>query len=418
PFKVYNYARWRKPAAAGLRRHPSVNHYGDTSMRTPNRQHPTFCRFALMLVAIAALTLVISLPTAAQNVPEHSQPVLVEFDAPGATTTVAPACSPFCGTDPYANNDWGEVTGYYTDASTTAHGFVRYPGGDLVSFDAPGAGSVPNAFQGTFASSINNFGAIAGYSQDSNNVFHGFIRSLFGVIITFDAPGAGNGAFQGTIVTCINPQGTTAGFYIDSNSVAHGFVRSRSGVITNFDPSTSISTFTTVTPATGSCLNTAGQITGFYVDASQVGHSFLRDPQGNITSFDGPGALYTEAISINAAGKIIGFFEDSSGLGHGFVRHPDGQFTTFDGPVSGGGNTIPSSINNNSSISGWQFDANAVAHGFVRGRNGQFVAIDAPGAGTGPVDGTFPTMINASGAVTGIWADNNSLAHGFVWYPW
>lgn len=386
-------------------------------MRAPNKDHHTLYRFVPLLAAVAALTLAVALPASAQNAPESLNPVLVEFDAPGAATTVSPACYPFCGTNAYANNDWQEVTGYYTDASTTAHGFVRYPGGTIVSFDAPGAGSVPNAFQGTFPGSINNSGAIAGYSQDSNNVFHGFIRSLFGAITTFDAPGAGNGAFQGTIATCINPQGTVAGFYIDQNSVAHGFVRSRSGAIASFDPPASIYTFTSVTPATGSCVNAAGAITGAYLDANQTYHGFLRDPNGNITTFDAPGAISTQAIGMNAAGKIVGIYQDASGALHSFVRSPGGQITTFDGPISGGGNTIASSVNNGSIISGWQFDANNVGHGFMRQHGGRFVSIDAPGAGTGPVNGTFPETINAIGIIAGTWIDNNSLAHGFVWYP-
>ena len=46
-------------------------------------------------------------------------------------------------------------------------------------------------------------------------------------IITFDAPGAGTGAFQGTLPYGINPEGAIAGYYVDASNVAHGFLRKK-----------------------------------------------------------------------------------------------------------------------------------------------------------------------------------------------
>src|SRR5437667_4125342 len=61
----------------------------------------------------------------------------------------------------------------------------------FTTFDAPGAGT-GNA-QGTFAVSINPAGAITGYYADANSVFHGFLRASDSNMTTFDAPGAGAG---------------------------------------------------------------------------------------------------------------------------------------------------------------------------------------------------------------------------------
>jgi hypothetical protein len=88
-------------------------------------------------------------------------------------------------------------------------------------------------------------------------------------IITFDAPGAGTESFQGTFAFSINP---------------------------------------------------AGAITGTYFDASYVGHGFLRAPDGTFTTFDAPGAGYTNPSSINPAGAITGYYYDASVVGHGFLR--------------------------------------------------------------------------------------------------
>ena len=61
-------------------------------------------------------------------------------------------------------------------------------------------------------------------------------------IITFDAPGAGTGAYQGTgcfaYTDCsvlINNWGAITGYYLDANNVFHGFLRSPDGKFTTFD---------------------------------------------------------------------------------------------------------------------------------------------------------------------------------------
>jgi hypothetical protein len=54
-------------------------------------------------------------------------------------------------------------------------------------------------------------------------------------ITTFDAPGAGTGPGQGTIPFAINPAETITGYYIDAGDARHGFLRARDGAITTFD---------------------------------------------------------------------------------------------------------------------------------------------------------------------------------------
>ena len=52
----------------------------------------------------------------------------------------------------------GTIPGFYTDASSVNHGFVRDKHGGLTTFDAPGAGTLIG--QGTFAGTPNPAGAI------------------------------------------------------------------------------------------------------------------------------------------------------------------------------------------------------------------------------------------------------------------
>src|SRR5579863_2371691 len=124
---------------------------------------------------------------------------LIEFDAPGAGTVSVPACAPYCGTTPLANNAEGAVVGFYTDPHVVPHGFLRHRDGAFVSFDAPGAGLGHGKNQGTVSYSINDLGIIAGQFEDSSNVYHGFVRSPDNAFTTFDVSGAGTGANQGTL---------------------------------------------------------------------------------------------------------------------------------------------------------------------------------------------------------------------------
>jgi hypothetical protein len=70
-------------------------------------------------------------------------------------------------------------------------------------------------------------------------VFHGFVRGRHGILISFDAPGAGTGAFQGTIPGIIplkiNEHGAIPGTYLDANNVSYGFVQDRHGFLISLD---------------------------------------------------------------------------------------------------------------------------------------------------------------------------------------
>lgn len=135
---------------------------------------------------------------------------------------------------------------------------------------------------------------------------------------------------------------------------------------------------------------------------------------GTRAPFDAPGAgtgAYqgTFALAINPAGKIVGYFTDASNLAHGFVRERDGSFVTFDAPGAVNG-TFPAAINPGGWITGYYFDANLLAHGFVRTFNGSFVVFDAPGA----VQGTFPSGISILGEITGNFLESSLVYHSFV----
>ena len=73
---------------------------------------------------------------------------------------------------------------------------------------------------------INPWGTIAGYYQDQrSNVYHGFVRGPRGTIANFDVPGAGTGSGQGVFPFAFSLSGAVTGYYCDANNLCHGFVR-------------------------------------------------------------------------------------------------------------------------------------------------------------------------------------------------
>jgi predicted membrane protein len=296
---------------------------------------------------------------------------ITTFDAPGAGTEA------YDGTYPFSINTAGEIAGWYTDNAGLNHGFVRATNGKITTFEVPGAGTA--ALQGTGGMqygpfTINTAGSIAGYYADSKYAYHGFIRSNTGTTTTFEAPGSGMVNGEGTFGLGLNTAGEVAGTEIDAKNIYHGMVRASNGKITAFNaPGAGTGQFQ---GTVGVSINTAGEISGVYLDSKKVCHGFVRAASGKITTFNAPTggkALHpyqgTVPVSINTAGTITGTYLDNISLYHGFVRAADGTITTFE--ATGAGKTGfqgtgAVSINSAGDIAGFYRDASNVTHGFVR----------------------------------------------------
>jgi len=308
----------------------------------------------------------------------------------------------------------------------------------IIEFEAPGAGSTPGL--GTQGGDISLAGAIMGIYADENNLMHGFLRTPQGRLITFDAPGAGSEGGpgpigtpagvtggQGTYPFSNNPEGAVTGFYIDENDLGHGFVRAPDGTFTTFDDPDAGTIAGSYQRTAALNINPAGLIAGNYLDSNSIHHGFVRTPGGKFTNFDPPGSVFTfvcVAECINPAGAVNGYYLDAEGLAHGFARAPDGRITEFEDPDAGtdgsqGQGTYPGSINTEGAWAGEYVSADNVAHGFVRAADGRITNFDAPGAGTNGSQGqgTYPEAINDRGEVAGQYIDSNDVQHGFVRTP-
>jgi hypothetical protein len=267
---------------------------------------------------------------------------------------------------------------------------------------------------GTFPSSVNEKGEIAGDYLDFARGFHGFVRDPGGKITTFDAPGS----FGSTRAFRINAAGAITGTFTDTTPVVRtrAYVRDPEGNFTTFDPPRGISTVP-------QSINAGGAIAGYYNESNLRFHGFVREPNGTISSIDPPGSISTQAFSINAKGAITGHYADANQRGRGFVRRPGGEFVSFDVPESIG--SSPASINDAGAITGYYTKrpsptSNVRVFGFVRNPDGKFTSFDPPllFPSFGLMSETFPTSINKEGAITGRLESNDlSIFHGFVRSP-
>ena len=314
---------------------------------------------------------------------------------------------------------------------------ARAQEGRMITFDAPGADTTPGDNNGTYPSSINDWGVVTGSYQDANTVYHGFLRSAEGKFIIFEVPGADTtaGSYNGTSPSSINDLGVVTGSYWDANSFSHGFLRSPNGKFTTFD-----------VPGAGGygstplAINLEGAVVGYYTDSNYLFHVSCAAPDGKFTTWVGPGACDTNgsegcygsgATNINVFGIVVGGYEDNNGnfVHHSFVRSPDGKLKTFDAPGAGTGSYQGTGcpgcslgFNQFGAIVGIYIDANSVQHGFLRSPDGTFTTFDAPGAGTDSYEGTgcpsdCSVSINDSRAITGTYIDTNYVYHGYLRTP-
>jgi hypothetical protein len=298
----------------------------------------------------------------------------------------------------------------------------------IITFDAPGAGTGSGQGTGCFAYTdcsvlINNFGAITGYYLDANNVFHGFLRSPEGKFTNFEAPGSDTtpNDFNGTLPNAINDAGAITGAYYDLNNMGHGFLRSPEGAFVTFDVPGG-SQFTNPI-----AINLEGAVVGYYANQDGVIGAFLRRPDGTFETWSAPGAQKTGAYNINVFGAVVGHYLDNSSVTHGLVRSPRGKLTTFDvagaGTAGGQGTECPGcsvGFNLFGAAAGLYIDGNNVVHGFLRSPVGEITTFDPPGESALYGLGCYNDCavgLNDWGAITSSYLDANNVYHGFVRSP-
>jgi hypothetical protein len=319
----------------------------------------------------------------------QSAAVYTSFDVPGA----------YPAGMPQAVNKYGAVTGYYSTVTSVPMGFLYQPSGTVTTFFV----KIKNV-SGTFPTSINDSGWIAGYYWGGTVPgYHGFLRSP--QITTLDVPGAGTGQTQGTKALSINNTGQIAGVYIDAQSVQHGFVRDASGNYTTIDVPGGVS-------VTNVFINQSGVIAGTYLAAGageDLQTGFVRDTFGNIATFSAPPSVELFVTGINSIGQIAGY-SYPTGDPEPFMRDEFGDITTFNvlgwdmsAGIEDNGNSVGSVRVGTTTQRGWQATSTGAVSFFKE-----------PNAG---VWGTVPTCVSGNGKVAGYYTDSQGIEHNFVMHP-
>ena len=381
--------------------------------------NPKACQIIKTLASFMALALCAALAMPAEAPAQQ----LITFDAPGSSS------SALQGTAVWGINFQGTIVGDVTDNSGATHGYVRTFDGKFSEFDVPGANPDPGAgceysVGGTCPFAINDFGTVTGWDQDKNNVYHGFLRTAEGRIVTIDVSGEGTNAYQGTSSTSINDWGVVVGYYVDLNNTGHGFLRSPQGQINTFDDSEAGTGAYQGTYANS--INNFGVIAGTVTDSKGFNHGFVRTPDGNIATFTPPGSVggaYGTGIAlINDLGVIAGYYFDANNVGRGYQRTPDGTITDYNVPDSGTGafeGSWVNALNVAGTTVGYVEDINDLSHSFVRHANGDFNVFEIPGQllTSGDSYGSGGFAVNAAGVVAGRWYDPSYAIHGWLLIP-
>jgi hypothetical protein len=303
-------------------------------------------------------------------------------------TTFDPQGSIF--TRPTSINDAGVITGFYGTNLFKFHGFVRAADGTTTTFDAGRGSTAPVGIDGQ--------GRIYGnFTNKHLSATSGFVRQADGTITFFHPEHS-----KSTRVTAVDAAAGVTGYY--RNDVGDiGFLLSLDGRLTKFSAPGSSRTYPMA-------INSNGVIAGEYVDNDARGHSFLRTPDGQFTSFDPPRSIsWSDALAVNADGVVAGSYKNAHNIIQGFVRDSKGTITAFHARQSK--ETTPLAINASGVIAGYYWTADhMVQHGFLRNANGSLENIDDPDA----VRGTFPVGIDSAGTIIGNFTDADGLTHGFI----
>ena len=249
---------------------------------------------------------------------------------------------------------------------------------------------------------INNSGTIAGFDNSMTNA--GFTLTLPANFTVVNFPGA-----TSTQVTGINSAGDVSGIYVDAMGANHGFTRIGGAFATVDNPASTV-----FNQALG--INNSNETVGYYTlqPSGTPGDIAYSQTGGVFTDINTllPANFNSQAVGINSAATpwIVGFYQPDMALAtsFGFVDE-GGTIITLD-PF---GSTFSQAlgVNDLGEIVGSYVGADGNTHGYIE-NNDVFTSFDPPGSVSTTING-----LNDKGDIGGFYTTANGTVVGFVGTP-
>ena len=360
---------------------------------------------------------------------------LRQYDFPGAVQTEIFGIS----------DATGALTGNFTDASGVRRGFS----GDKI-IEVPGAAE-------TYADFVNASGGLVGSYIDTGGMYHPYIRTPNGDLLTPDFPdpieidyffvhGVNDAGFvvarfklagdvPRTIVGLfgsqdldaelkfpdsvstegwnINQDGSVVGHYDSGDGRRHGFIAKPAAQVEDESviiPTLSNFTFETIDVPGVEFLAVAASsdfedYAGYTKSADGEKEVAFTLIDGVFTTYDFPGSQKTHFYALGNDGRAAGHYQNSEGLYHGVILE-NGELRQYDFPGS-----IQTQIFGISDATGALTGNFIDASGVRRGFSGDEI-IEAPGATE-----TYADFVNEIGIIVGSYIDADGIYHAYVHVP-
>ena len=201
----------------------------------------------------------------------------------------------------YALGNNGVAAGHYEDSEGLYHGVIL-ENGELRQYDFPGA--VQTEIYGISDAT----GALTGSFIDASGVRRGFSGDTI-----VEAAGA-----SATYADFVNTSGRMVGSFIDADGIYHPYMRSLEGRLISLDlPNAASFEYFFVHG-----INDAGTLVGRAKPVDDVPVTYVGSLQHGLHKLKFPGSVSTEGWNINQDGSIVGHYDSADGRRHGFIARP------------------------------------------------------------------------------------------------
>lgn len=304
----------------------------------------------------------------------------------------------------FSINNWGEVVGYSENSLNESHAFL-YQGGVLIDLGTLGG-------KESYAYRISDSGLIVGRSQNAKGFYRPFISAVAGP--QFDLSSLDpllDGLFS--TLSGVNRMGQMVGYTATANGDNHG-LRHRSFLYSN----SQVVDLGTMggEESVATAINDAGQIAGYISKESHAAYAARRAyvySRGLVIDLGSFGGQMTTPTDINTSGQVVGYAQTPGGEPHAFIY--SGKTLQDLGTLPGGSQSLAFGINDAGQVVGAADTSAKALHAFLYSKGIMQDLNDLIPASSGWVL-TEARSINESGQIVG-----NGIVkgqeHGFLLTP-